>query len=412
MQRHDGRRARGGGMSIVSTIVPETGRATAEAVLARVAAAPAVEPFSALAVDACDELARALLRERAHPEVASLGFWLRRANVERLRASFLAGAQPGGITVPRGLAFHVPPANVDTMALFSLTLSLLVGNRNIVRLSPRAGGAAAATMAALRRVLAQDRFAALREGTAVVSYGHEPEPTAAFSAACDVRLVWGGDATVAALRSVPLGAGAKDLGFGDRFSLAAIDVEAYAIADRDALAAALYADAYPFDQGACASPKLLVWVGDAERAAAASDDLFSRLERLVSDRLGPLPTGAVTAKLAFAFGAAIDLPVTRVRRPSSALTVVTLATLDGFTREHPGAGLFFEACVPDVADLARHVTRRDQTICVHGVSPEPLAAAGADRVVGFGHALDFDHRWDGMDLLHELTRRAVVECAA
>jgi hypothetical protein len=399
-------------MSVVSTIVPEAGRATAEAVLARVAAAPALEPFSALAVDACDELSRALLRERAYPEVAALGFWLRRANVQKLRASFLAGMQPGSLAVARGLAFHVPPANVDTMALFSLSLSLLVGNRNVVRLSPRAGGAAAAAMAALRRVLAQERFAALREGTAVVTYGHEPGPTAAFSAACDVRLVWGGDATVAALRAVPVCAGAKDLGFGDRFSLAAIDVDAYTTADRDALAAALYADAYPFDQGACSSPKLLVWVGRVEPAAAASVDLFDRLGRLVAERHGPLPTGAVTAKLAFTFGAAIDLPVTRVRRPSNALTVITLATLDGFTRKHPGAGLFFESCVQDVAELARHVTRCDQTICVHGVSPAPLAAAGADRVVQFGHALDFDHRWDGMDLLHELTRRAVVEVAA
>jgi hypothetical protein len=282
---------------------------------------------------------------------------------------------------------------------------VLAGNRNVVRLSPRAGAAAHAVLAALRDVLAEPRFAPLRAGTAVISYGHEPEPTAACSAACDVRLVWGGDATVAALRAVPLRAGAKDLGFGDRFSLAAIGVDAY----EPALAGRLHADAFPFDQGACSSPKLVAWVGDPARAAAASEDLFTRLAAVA----GPPPTGAVTRKLAFAFGAAIDHDVARVRRISNALTVVTLRALDGLPRDgHPGAGLFFEACVPDVEALARHVTRRDQTIVAHGVDAGPLAAAGADRIVAPGHALDFDHRWDGMDLLHELTRRVVVEAAA
>src|SRR5229473_1854189 len=64
-------------------------------------------------------------------------------------ADFLAGLArrlltPGGVRrFPRGLVFHVPPANVDTIFVYSWALSALAGNRNVVRISPRAAGAAA-----------------------------------------------------------------------------------------------------------------------------------------------------------------------------------------------------------------------------------------------------------------------------
>ena len=43
---------------------------------------------------------------------------------------------------PRGLVFHVPPANVDTIFVYSWALSALAGNSNVVRISSRSAGAA------------------------------------------------------------------------------------------------------------------------------------------------------------------------------------------------------------------------------------------------------------------------------
>ncbi|MFC6804089.1 acyl-CoA reductase [Deinococcus caeni] len=39
--------------------------------------------------------------------------------------------------MPRGLVFHVPPANVDTIFIYSWLMSVLAGNRNVIRLSSR-----------------------------------------------------------------------------------------------------------------------------------------------------------------------------------------------------------------------------------------------------------------------------------
>src|SRR5215475_12388106 len=62
-------------------------------------------------------LARRLLAPataRRYPELASLGFFLRRGEIEKLIESVTA-ADKGELRFPRGLVFHVPPANVDTI---------------------------------------------------------------------------------------------------------------------------------------------------------------------------------------------------------------------------------------------------------------------------------------------------------
>jgi len=230
--------------------------------------------------------------------------------------------------------------------------------------------------------------------------------------------VWGGDETVRALRSLPVSPGAKDVSFIDRFSLAAISVDAWHATGeraREELARRLCNDAYWFDQQGCSSPRLVAWCGDPQRAASASEDLFARLAGALTARGYELPLGAVTAKLAWIAGAAIDRPLTRVRDHGNELSILTLSTLTGLDREHCGAGTFLEVTLPALADLAPHVSPRDQTLAVYGFPRAELerfvrlaGGRGVDRIVPFGEALSFDHRWDGMNLLTELTRQVTI----
>ena len=297
-----------------------------------------------------------------------------------------------------------------------MALALLAGNRNVVRLSPRAC-ARPDHLDALKDALADPAFAALRQGTAVLTWDHSLEPTALCSAACDVRLLWGGDAAVAALQAVPLRPGTRDLHFTDRFSLAAASAPAWLTTseeERDELARRLGNDISWFDQQGCSSPRLFVWCGAASEAAAASVDLCARIARQLD---AALATGCHSVPCDGQAGldrpgAAIDRPVTRVRSYGNELTVVELDTLDGLSREHPGAGVLLEAVVADLAELAPHVNRRDQTLAAYGFTPGDLAsfaaaAQGVDRITPFGDALRFEHHWDGMDLIAELyVRRA------
>jgi hypothetical protein len=95
--------------------------------------------------------------------------------------------------------------------------------------------------------------------------------------------------------------------------------------------------------------------------------------------------------------------------------VLGLRDLGAFDRTHPGAGLFFEARVQELAELAGFVSRKDQTLTAHGFSEGELTGfarslhgRGIDRIVPFGEALSFGSLWDGYDLLAELTRTIYV----
>lgn len=408
----------------VERLVPRVGAVEVGEVLRGLRRAPRrhVHPFHPSRIDFSDAVSRAIFhdpRSRAFPEMLAVAFWLRRAAVARLADRFAALETAGSLRAPRGLAFHLPPTNVDTLFVYSLMASFLVGNLNVVRVSrSRPTEQVALLCEVLRAVLAEDRFAEFSDELAVVSYAHEAEPTAAVSKEADVRLLWGGDETINRLRPVPIGAGAHDLTFGDRFSFAVLRPDAVLEVDhesRHTVAERLFNDAYWFDQLACSSPRLLVWVGGHAEVDTARQVLFTELARVVAVKGYRLEPGAAIAKLTFMYGALIDRPIESVYQVGNELFVLSLKHLAAFDRTHPGAGLFFEARVNALSDLVTFVRRKDQTLTAYGFSTEELTTfaqslhgRGIDRIVPFGEALSFGTFWDGYDLLAELTRTITV----
>lgn len=406
---------------------PAPGTVSLQALLASLEADPGpLPPFSPEAMAFFAVLSERLIRHpeaRRHPDVLALAYWLRPSELSRLKARFEAETPAGTVRVPRGLAFHVPPANVDTMFVYSWVLSSLVGNRNVIRLSPRTRSPGITLLLeAVNALLAEDDHAAIAQRTLVVGYGHDADANRALSAACDMRVLWGGDAAVGALRTFPLPAHAHELTFPDRFSMAAFDTEAYmaaAATERDALARAFYNDAYWFDQRGCASPRLLLWCGDPALGASASRDFYRHLEAALAARAYvPEPALAIGKQLA-ACRAILDLPVSRMDTYGSALTVLTLSEFADVRDVHPGGGLFFQTFPASLQDLAPHLARRDQTLTHFGFSPDALLALvtagrgrGLDRLMPIGQALDFEAVWDGHDLLQAMSRTVRVQPAA
>ena len=81
---------------------------------------------------------------------------------------------------PRGIVFHLPPANVDTIFVYSWALSALAGNSNVVRISARSAGAADAILEALNEALA-DADPVIAATQRMVTYGRDDAITAALS---------------------------------------------------------------------------------------------------------------------------------------------------------------------------------------------------------------------------------------
>ncbi len=360
-------------------------------------------------------LSRALLTRpdtRRRGDLVALGYWLRPANLDRLRRNHAPG--PGRLRAARGLVLHLPPANVPTLAVYGWALALLGGNATVVRVSERALAAEPALFATVAEVLAAAP-PVLRRGQRFVRTGHDPAVMAALAAGADARLAWGGDAAVAELRRHRLPPHALDLGFPDRWSLSLLDADAWRDADaptREAVVEALLRDAGPFDQRACASPRLVAWLGDPGETAEA---LWGGLARRLAAE-APVPAGLAMERLHFAYRAALDAPISRAHAPEGRVIALRIDDLARLSRDHPGGGLFFEAVLPDPEPLLRFLRPTDQALGWWGLDADALAAlaprladAGLDRIVRLGHALDFDAAWDGVDLLDALTRAVVVE---
>ena len=165
----------------------------------------------------------------------------------------------------------------------------------------------------------------------------------------------------------------------------------------------------------CSSPRSLVWVGTGALGHLA-DDFHQRLQA-VAHRKGYDPDASLElAKLSHAYRSIIDMPVDTYQRYGSADTVLETAGFPAARGEFCGAGLLYQWHVIELAELAPHIRRQDQTLGVFGVPDASIrdfvaavAGRGIDRIVPIGKALDFGRFWDGYDLLAEFTRRVAVD---
>lgn len=384
-------------------------------------AAPSLVPFDARTLAFTHALSRALSSDpslRREGAVQALAFWLRPVETRRLETHLRAVEGSESVLMPRGTVFHVPPSNVDTLFVYSWILSLLMGNRNVVRLSQRLSGIGARVATVVETVLQDSEHADVAAGAVFVRYGHDDALTTALSALCDVRVLWGGDAAVSSLRALPLPPHAIELVFPDRYSASALHagaVEALDESARDALADRFANDAFWFDQNACASPRLVAWIGDAVTADRVRGDFWQRVAAAATRRGVYSEAGTVLAKLTEAARATIDEGATHVLTVSPEVTVVQLGTLDTLRRVAPGGGLFHDVVLPSLEALGSHLARRDQTLTVFGLSREDIVQAarhfngrGIDRLVPVGQALAFHHVWDGYDLFQQFTRRVHI----
>ncbi len=412
-----------GDASQVLRLAPQPGPVAVADLLASLTQPPALPPFAPETLAFLIALRRRLIESpaaRHQPDLQALAFWLRPAALAQLAKRFQAGLPGGTLAVPRGLVLHVPPANVDTMFVYSWVPALLAGNRNLIRLSEREPGPAALVLLdSLSALLATPEAATVAAATALVRYPRDEAITTAFSKAADVRMLWGGDATVTTLRALPTAPQTLDLTFPDRTSWAAVAVEPYlalAPEHRQRLAEAFCNDLFWFDQQACASPRLLLWCGEEQRVEAAAADLHPRLAAHAALRFPEPGPAARLERLAAWHRATLDLPVEQIAHHGDRLTVIRLASsavpsVSSEALTTTGIGLLLEARLDRLTDSLPWVTRRVQTLAHFGFAPKTLAdfaqalnGRGIDRLAPLGQALTFAAIWDGTDLPRALTR--------
>jgi hypothetical protein len=377
-----------------------------------------ITPFDDARVAALGALSQAMLRDsvlRADAACVALAYWLRPANLHRLKNQFTQRQASDSMRVPVGRVLHFAPANVETLFVYSWALSFVCGNANIVRVSSRVSDDdLVMRIARVINDVMRDQ-PALRDTNLFVSYAHDRAINELLSSWCDHRVIWGGDETAAGLRTVPLGSHASERVFGTKFSYSMIVADAYLqLADdaRHALSERFYNDMFWFDQMACSSPQVVFWVGAADavnRAVPLFDAALDVIAR--TKHYAPTASDAVRRlNVAFERAASSATEVDLSHTPFLSLRLHERAQLE---RVICGGGLITHVRADHVTQVAAFADVQDQTVTHFGFEEARLRqfalhARGVDRVVPIGEALTFDAIWDGFDLLGDFTRAVVV----
>ena len=353
--------------------------------------------FSAEAVAFLTALSARILADaeaKAYPDVVTLGFWCRPAALRQMQRTYEAEVNRLG----RGIVFHIAPSNVAVNFAYSFLAAFLAGNASIVRLPSKD--------------FPQVDVPALFPYFLFVRYGHVQEVNEHYSRMCQTRVIWGGDATIEAIRCAPLAPRANEITFADRHSLAVIDAPAYLAAeDKERIAQDFYNDTYLSDQNACTAPRFVVWLGAAEKVKAAQELFWRTLHALVKERYTLQGVQAVD-KLTQLYRLGVHAAARQVPMEDNLITRVRVAELtEELAAYKAGSGFFIEYRAQELAEIRPLCGISCQTLSYYGAQKNALLEeilsmrpAGIDRIVSMGRTMDFALVWDGVDLIRTMSR--------
>lgn len=388
-----------------------TGSAEIAADLPRV---PALPPFDDRIVDFLSGVSGILRedpRSKAYPDVVTFGFWIRKGSVLKLKEQF--ERKDRFVRLGKGAVFHIAPSNVPVNFAYSLVSGLLTGNANVVRVPSKDFPQVGIITDAFRGAL--EAYEEIKPYLICVRYGRDKEINDLFSSIADMRVVWGGDQTIAELRESPLPPRSGEITFADRYSLAVIDADSYLqIEDKRRVAKDFYNDTFFSDQNACTSPRVVVWTGG--RIEEAKEVFWGMEHELVKKNYAFQPIQGVNKLTSSCLIAAAESGVRVEAHGDNLIVRVRVPEITESLMDYrDNSGYFYEYDCADILDLVPLCNdKRCQTIGYIGDSGMllPLIRSGVkgiDRVVPVGHTMDFDLIWDGYDLPALLTRTVVVE---
>ena len=367
-------------------------------------------PFSDEIIEYLNALSSSLMKDkesRLYPDVVTFGFFCRKGNLLKLKEEYCSGKD---IRLGRGVLFHIAPSNVPVNFGYSMVAGLLAGNCNIVRASSKEFAQVSLIVKHMNELA---DFNEVAKRIAVVRYDRTSDATEGFSAACNVRVIWGGDATIATIRQNALPPRSFDVCFADRYSIALVNPKAVmdaSDADMEKLAQNFYNDTYLFDQNACSAPHLVFWKKDAQLEEAKLR--FWKTVHDYTEKKYQYQDVMSVDKLTAFYKQAVGMDCVKEETEDNLVMRTELKELPKNIDEFRCAcGYFSEYEIDALEEILPIVTIKYQTLAYYGFDPEELKAfvlkyrpVGLDRIVPFGETTAFVLKWDGYNLINTLSR--------
>jgi hypothetical protein len=377
------------------------------------------QPFSKDIVEFINDFSKALFKNtevKEFSDLISLAFWMRKQKVKKLLTLFET-QNKGKVKIARGIVFHIAPSNVDTIFIYSLFLSMMLGNRNIVRISSK-DSARQTILITILNQLFEGKYSHLKNILRIVNYPHDKNTTDYFSSHADARIIWGGDNTINEVSKSLSKPTCVDLKFSNKYSYALIDAASLKDLENDpnaALFTNFVNDAYWFGQQACSSPKTVIWLNAADNMSQI-ENFWQMVETKAQAFNHGVEAADYINKYIAQQRAAIVSDISIVKNNANILNRVKIKNNSSKLKMlNCGSGLFFEIHLGSLSSLPQLFERNDQTLSYYGLDVKDIkqvlsrSPLGIDRVVPIGTALNFSHIWDGYDFFEQLTRQITFE---
>ncbi|HEV7231959.1 MAG TPA: acyl-CoA reductase [Bacteroidia bacterium] len=380
-----------------------------------------LRPFDPLTLQFLNQLSVCLLADKRHnrnPEIVSLGFWLRKSNVDQFHKENMHWLDHKGYTVTAlGPVFHVAPSNVDTIFLYSATVSLLMGNTNVVRLSSDLSPSVQFIISCINHILALPENEILRPYLSFISYGHEDEISTYFSSEAQGRVIWGGDQTVLHFKSLKSGPALRDIIFPNRVSHSLIKAKSFLDADDEAKALAaknFFNDAYVFDQLGCSSPRVIFVYGTIAEKESFIPAFYKELDKITKTRYTSEASALSIVKFNHLVDDLMDIPVRNITKDDNTIYLIETDTMPVSVDNCVG-GYFYLRHISSLEELSAELPLSTQTLSYFGLQEtdlkslqEATSRKRIDRIVPMGQSLSFHYLWDGMNLFEQLSRKRAI----
>lgn len=374
------------------------------------------EPFSDSVIEYLNALSASILKDldcRLYPDVVTFAFFCRKANLLKLKDEFTDNK----LRLGRGILFHIAPGNVPVNFGYTFAAGLLAGNKNVVRVSSKDFPQVDLIVKHIHELGKNDKLAEVAQRLVLVRYDRMSNASAFFSSIADVRVIWGGDETIATIRKNMLPPRSFDVCFADRYSIAVINPEAIMRADDkeiEKLVEDFYNDTYLFDQNACSAPHLIFW-RNCSQLKEAKQHFWSALHSLVERKYNLQAVLSVDKLMAFC-RQAVCMNVKKENMSDNYVVRTQLGELPKNIDVFRCAGGYFsEYHIDSLDEIVPIITNKYQTMAYYGFHREELIdfvkrnrLHGLDRIVPVGETTAFSLVWDGNNLVEMFSREISI----
>lgn len=372
---------------------------------------PSLPIFSETILYFLQTLSKELLHNpqaKAYGDIIAYAFWIRRVSLEKSFDEYRGEKERIG----RGVAYQITPSNIPVQFAVSMTYALISGNISVIRASNKYFKQVEIICEAINKVIE-------RSCVNMVSYicifrsTHEAEVNQFMSKNCDIRMIWGGDATIDKIRKVQLKPKGLDLGFADRYSLAVIQSDDYLSSDeqyKEYVATDFYNDSYYTDQNACSATRLVFWLGN--NVEKAKSEFWKRAESVALKKYEMSEISSSDKLLNIALHAAKHPGIKVIKNNNILIRVEIPDIFEDVMNFKGNCGLFMEYKADTLENILPLLRDECQTVTYLGNLEEELrdlvkrnGVRGVDRIVPMGHSMDLSFVWDGYDLPITLSRK-------